>query len=195
MPVQCDGHVKPQLEQALRRLSAEQREAIAFSFGSRVFHSRERLDAPGRRRVRSRSAPIARIACSAGFYRVRVSPYVPPQHHELVARLTADLEPVKRPWPPGARSVAWLALAAVVVACAGAVGLRTDVRAAIVLVALRLGSVAYCYSACSATATKPELNIPFAPLTRYCSPVVSCNVDVGCKFHDRLNEHSIASGA
>jgi RNA polymerase sigma-70 factor (ECF subfamily) len=29
-PVQCDGHVKPQLEQALRRLSAEQREAIAL---------------------------------------------------------------------------------------------------------------------------------------------------------------------
>jgi hypothetical protein len=59
----------------------------------------------------------------------RSSPYVPPQHHELVSQLTADLEPVKRPSPPGARWVAWLALAAVVVACAGAIGLRTDVRA------------------------------------------------------------------
>ncbi len=52
----------------------------------------------------------------------------PPVHRALVARLVADAQPVARLWPPAPRLAAWLGLALAVVALAGVVGLRPDVR-------------------------------------------------------------------
>jgi hypothetical protein len=51
---------------------------------------------------------------------------VPPIHDALVARLTADLRPVRRLWPPSARLASWLGLAAAVIAGATQLGLRRD---------------------------------------------------------------------
>jgi len=56
---------------------------------------------------------------------------LPSIHEALVARLEADLRPVRRLWSPWARLGAWLALAVAVTIMAAAVGLRTDLASAI----------------------------------------------------------------
>ena len=56
-------------------------------------------------------------------------PGTPQIHDTLVRRLTADLRPVPRLWPPSARLASWLVLALGVLALAAATGLRQDLRA------------------------------------------------------------------
>jgi hypothetical protein len=55
-------------------------------------------------------------------------PGLPAVHDQLVAHLTADLQPVRPVWSPAARLTAWLALAAATVVLAALVGLRADLR-------------------------------------------------------------------
>lgn len=54
------------------------------------------------------------------------SPGTPPIHDALVARLKADLTPVRPLWPPSVRLASWLVLAGLVVASAMKMGLRHD---------------------------------------------------------------------
>ena len=56
---------------------------------------------------------------------------LPPAHETVVARLVADVRPVRRLWPPAVRLVAWNAVAATVLVFAARVGLRDDVAAAL----------------------------------------------------------------
>src|SRR5207253_9231615 len=49
---------------------------------------------------------------------------LPPAHETVVARLVADVRPVRRLWPPAVRLVAWAAAAATVLVFAARVGLR-----------------------------------------------------------------------
>lgn len=52
------------------------------------------------------------------------------EHRALVARLAADLRPVRRTWSPWARLATWVVLALAIVAIAALVGLRHDLRTA-----------------------------------------------------------------
>ena len=55
-----------------------------------------------------------------------ISPRTPPIHDALVARLQADLNPVRPLWSPSLRLASWLVLAGLVVAIAMGAGLRHD---------------------------------------------------------------------